>query len=151
MNGILEEYGLLIFVADLFKCNFCNHLIISPFMLVLWYPGHFLRAFVTIGSSIFSLKIIFFKVLQGRWLRFRLLMFFRGGNIRTDFEGISNLYFLQLRILKMGDNFSLPSRRSFARHAMRKGRVTKPWERLRAAPVALECFWRSMTNCHANQ
>ena len=81
-----------IFVADLLKCNFCNHLIIAPFMLILSYPGHIPRAFVIIGSSIVSLKIMFFKDLQGRWLRFRLLMFFRGGNIRTDCEGISNLY-----------------------------------------------------------
>ena len=83
-----------IFVADLLKCNFCNHLIIAPFMLVLWYPGHIPRAFVIIGSSIVSLKKMFFKDLQGPWLRFRLLMFFSGGNIRTDCEGISNLYVL---------------------------------------------------------
>ena len=79
-----------IFVANLFKRNFCNHLITAAFMLIsllywsvwgfscavsgfsqvfivttqspharknLWYPGYPpSRAFVTIGSPIFSLK-----------------------------------------------------------------------------------------------
>ena len=57
-----------------------------------------------------------FRDLQRPWLCFRWLIFCRCSTIRTDCEGISNLlYFLftKTRILKMGDNFSLPHILSF--------------------------------------